>query len=1607
MSFIKNRNIVYGVSKIRTAMSSIDNALKERRNNYRFSNLKDYTDEIKALREKSQEIDNNETTVYGIYEIIGQNILKETQNKNFSTIEISNIDLIKDNDFDYAFENCDYISSANIITKYLIGGFNGAFKNCKNLKKAIFNADEISFNMEGSIPVKYNGGNIDLQYSNSLKDCFAGCDSLEEIAFPKQTLVLDFENDLFKLFYENAEWLFGNRKNVLLTFANGSIHLEDLYRLNRKYGIEEIIIDNWNRKIYSVYPMSCAVDLDDIPSHILSIDQNNLSNMSELNVTGLHRKTSVNLLRDISSVTIPDNIKLIGPSVFAASHNLSNVSFDSLSNLTMINFISASSNPLNEFHKLKIKNEEIKNVCLDGISSIGQFAFVGCTELTGVSFSNLSNVFCISYDNEYSNPLFYAHDLFIDGELISDFEVPEAFCEVNAYSFAGCKNFKEIVLPKRVSNVGPGAFWDTEISSVTIFSNNCTYCDAFQRVVELEPEEIGAPAALKQCVGTIKKVCGPIGLLDTNDLYYPSRRYNGNRDIGTHLDMLFDTTAIEELSLFLEENTQPTFDLSWQLSGNKYRFDDFGNPMTWHATLSDGTRVTGPWSECHNLTSLHLEGISSINSNCLINCLHLKELTISNSPLLTSIQTSAIYNGEHKDLASNEHSFVSSIVLPKSIKKIEENGFGPRPSRIKNLVFDGMTEYEIEAIDGYPFGIENPEEIISYNEPSTVSNDFVFNRNTLVEYTNITATAIAVPDSYTWRGEQIPVLEIASGAFANNSVVTDISLPKLESIDDSAFKNKTSLSNIVFRGTVDRIGNEAFSNTALSSPVFPPGLKSIGNMAYSNDGRLIEKFENFWEDCEYSGNIHGDSILSTISKIEVTVPSSVSEIGLNPFGTAYVSSIVLNCEEVNLKDLLYTTTEGFYDTGYITQSFKTLIRELNKTDEWELIEYELLSDFAFNVNLNLTINSKSLSTNSWLVDNSVSCTIETNLSDWCGYSFKNPNLHFNTILKEKNSIDNIEHIEIPNGVSSINAFTFARYPSLTSVTIPSSVIHIDTKAFALNENIQTISVSEENSIYESIENKYLKTKDNSVFLKCIDKELSSYKLPYGTQLLGFDAFGDISSLKSIDLPPTLLSIENYALANTDVWNITFPRTLVRLHSGLFAGDIRYYQDDTRYLEEGSGYRSYRLTDECPLKDNHLSLFFEDYYTTELLSVALGNGQAPGPYAITFYGKGDRFNNNTIAYFGFEYLLGFVNSNHLPVAKLLHFIGLEDSVSSNFEFSNVSCISKIPYEDRWDKLTDEDRETFEFNVVGAKIESIKHVDSSKKTLFIPKFIPAENEGQWTDRPFNNNDYIDIYINSKEKGYEYGENYETWRENPRRQSWFYRYYRPVVEISDGALSSVSSSDLSSVEKIYVPNTIKKLPVNFLSYFTNLKEIDVEPGSELINDGLAIYNEDKTELLYVFPGVKNLTLNQNTSTINPRAFASTMNLVLTVPEENQYFYTNPSAVGIERYKIYNKVNDVVLMILPNVRDEVLKIMSLDSFALNALEPFCPKKIMIYDELSYIHDIPVNFFKNIQSGSIVYFMRNQSYDLPKLPNYSWGAYNKKKVITQIANKVCSMKFY
>ena len=104
------------------------------------------------------------------------------------------------------------------------------------------------------------------------------------------------------------------------------------------------------------------------------------------------------------------------------------------------------------------------------VTSMGFNAFYLCNGLTSVAISDLAawcNIY-LYYNDINSNPLTYAHHLYLDGKEITDLVIPNGVTSIKKYAFYGCSGLNSVTIPSSVNSIDNSAFSGCGLTSVKL-----------------------------------------------------------------------------------------------------------------------------------------------------------------------------------------------------------------------------------------------------------------------------------------------------------------------------------------------------------------------------------------------------------------------------------------------------------------------------------------------------------------------------------------------------------------------------------------------------------------------------------------------------------------------------------------------------------------------------------------------------------------------------------------------------------------------------------------------------------------------------------------------------------------------------------------------------------------------------------------------------------------------------------------------------------------------------------------------------------------------------------------------------------------------------------
>ena len=108
------------------------------------------------------------------------------------------------------------------------------------------------------------------------------------------------------------------------------------------------------------------------------------------------------------------------------------------------------------------------------VKTIINSAFLGCKGLLSVHISDLSGWCSIDFKDQASNPLAYAHRLYLNGEEIHDLIIPDDITYIKPYSFYQFTGMTSVTIHNNVSRIGYGAFQYCSGLTSVIIPNSVT-----------------------------------------------------------------------------------------------------------------------------------------------------------------------------------------------------------------------------------------------------------------------------------------------------------------------------------------------------------------------------------------------------------------------------------------------------------------------------------------------------------------------------------------------------------------------------------------------------------------------------------------------------------------------------------------------------------------------------------------------------------------------------------------------------------------------------------------------------------------------------------------------------------------------------------------------------------------------------------------------------------------------------------------------------------------------------------------------------------------------------------------------------------------------------
>ena len=148
----------------------------------------------------------------------------------------------------------------------------------------------------------------------------------------------------------------------------------------------------------------------------------------------------------------------------------------------------------------------------NSVTSIGWSAFSGCRGLTKVEISDIAAWCNISFGDYSANPLISAQHLYLNGKEVTNLVIPNSVTSIGLYAFYGCSGLTSVTIPNSVTEIGGYAFSSCRgLTSVTI-GNSVTsigeyafkYCS---KISSLTSQNVTPPVTSESAFERVPRSC--------------------------------------------------------------------------------------------------------------------------------------------------------------------------------------------------------------------------------------------------------------------------------------------------------------------------------------------------------------------------------------------------------------------------------------------------------------------------------------------------------------------------------------------------------------------------------------------------------------------------------------------------------------------------------------------------------------------------------------------------------------------------------------------------------------------------------------------------------------------------------------------------------------------------------------------------------------------------------------------------------------------------------------------------------------------------------------------------------------------------------------------
>ena len=819
----------------------------------------------------------------------------------------------------------------------------------------------------------------------------------------------------------------------------------------------------------------------------------------------------------------------------------------------------------------------LKQITLpDGIETIGQDAFWGCSQLQTVNVNSLESWCSLQFDGENSNPLSVAENSKLtvgNKQFVGDLEIPDHIDTLPDFTFHN-SGITSVKFSENVTTIGKEVF------------ANCTDLTNIELSDEIETIGQGAFLGCSQLqtvnVNSLESWCNiqfdgensnPLSASENSKLTVGNKQFVGDLEIPDNIDTLPDFTFHNSgiTSVKFSENV------------TTIGKDVFANCTSLiKVTIPDAEGYIGRLFGAANsenqqnylpqsLKEVTILGGESIGNNAFYGCGNLTNITIPNS--VTAIEESAFYGcsgltyinlpiGVTKigDQAFCGCSGLTSLTLPSAVTTIGKDVFANCTSLRK------VTIPNAESYIGRLFGATSYDDqqkaLPQTLKEVTILGGKSIGNNAFYGCGNL--TNITIPNSVT---------AIEESAFYGCSGLTDIILPaEVTKIGDQAFCECSGLTSLTLSSAVTTIGKDVFANcTSLRKVTIPTAESYIGRLfgatSYVDQQKALP--QSLKEVTILGGESIGSNAFYGCSNLtNITIPNSITTIYYEAFyGCSGLTDITIPNSVTTINDRAFygcnnlihiDMPQNITSIGYFVFDSTAFYNDKNSWQNGALYLGPYLLDVKNDISGYFSVKQGTKTIADWafflsdisqmnipasVLNIGSAISLDCEKLEGIEVDPANPNYYSSgNCLIEKTSeilIAGCAKSVIPNGVVAIGYGAFWGQSELKSITLPVSVTKLESFAFSDCTRLSEIKILGA-----------LETIDDYAFDEC--RSLTEITLPNSVTSIGYKAFYGCTSLRELVIPDSVTSVGSYAFSGcTQLMSIVIGKGVTRMGSAVF------------------------------------------------------------------------------------------------------------------------------------------------------------------------------------------------------------------------------------------------------------------------------------------------------------------------------------------------------------------------------------------------------------------------------------------------------------------------